>query len=80
MEMRCNNKVATYIANNPMFHECTKHVEIDCHYTRDLIQRGLLFTTSDALENQTADMFTKPLARSAFEACCDKLSMIYAPT
>ena len=30
MKMYCDNQVFTFAANNQTFHECTKHVEVDC--------------------------------------------------
>jgi hypothetical protein len=38
----CDNKSAIYLAHNPIFHERTKHIEINCHVIREKIQNGLI--------------------------------------
>lgn len=38
----CDNKAAVDIANNPVQHDWTKHVEIDCHFIKEKLDGGII--------------------------------------
>ncbi|KAH9672540.1 protein kinase domain-containing protein [Citrus sinensis] len=42
MTVYCDNQSALYIAENPVYHERTKHIELDCHFVRERVQSKLL--------------------------------------
>lgn len=41
MTLYCDNKVVIHIVVNLIFHESTKHIELDCHLVREKIHQGL---------------------------------------
>ncbi|GJX79799.1 retrovirus-related pol polyprotein from transposon TNT 1-94 [Tanacetum coccineum] len=64
MKMWCDNHIAIYIATNLVFHERTKHIEVDCHFTREKLEDGTITTPHSRTECQLADVLTKALPRT----------------
>jgi len=63
----CDNQSCIKMNENPVFHDRSKHIAIKYHYIRDMIEKGAVKLQYVAIEEQTADIFTKPLARTKLE-------------
>lgn len=60
----CDNVSASALAQNPVFHSRSKHIELDIHFIRDKVLENFLEIRYVSSLDQVANIFTKSLSHS----------------
>nr|GEV33176.1 ribonuclease H-like domain-containing protein [Tanacetum cinerariifolium] len=74
--MYCDNSLALKIATNPVFHEKSKHFEIDVNLVRKKVASGVIKTEKIHSSQQTVDILTKGLGFDQHKELCKKLGIL----
>ena len=71
-----NNKSAISLAKNPIDHGRSKHIETRYHFIRDKVSKGKVKLLYCKLEDNLADLLTKPLKKNKFEDLRNKMMIM----
>ncbi len=72
----CDNDSAIKIANNPVQHSGTKHIDIRHHFLRDHVAKSDIVISHIRTEDQLADIFTKSLDETRFCKLRNELNVL----
>jgi hypothetical protein len=72
----CDNESAIGMADNPIEHSRTKHIDIQYHFLRDHQQKGDIQIAYVNTKDQLADIFTKPLDEKTFSKLRNELNIL----
>jgi predicted aldo/keto reductase-like oxidoreductase len=64
------------MADNPVGHSRTKHIDIWYHFLREHQQKGDIKIAYVSTHNQLADIFTKPLDEKTFSKLSYELNIL----
>ena len=75
-KIMCDNQGCIKLSENPLFHDRSKHIDIQCHFVRDYVQRGVVQLSYTPTGEQVADILTKALGRTKFDYFREKMGLI----
>lgn len=76
IKLMIDNNAAMKLTKNPEFYARTKHIELRHHFLREQVLEGNIDIVRVDTKDNLADIFTKALARLAFETILTRLGLI----
>ena len=71
----CDSQSEIFLAKNPAYHSKTKHIDVQYHFVRDMVEdKRVLLVKVDTLKN-VADALTKSVSTQKFSWCRETMGV-----
>jgi hypothetical protein len=70
-----DNQSCIKLSINPVFHDRSKHIDIQYHHLKDCVQRKIMLLQYIPMEDQDADILMKALTRRKFKYHRDRIGV-----
>ena len=75
VRLDCDIQSAIFLAKNPAYHSKTKHIDVQYHFVRDMVEEKVLLEKVDTLKN-VADSLTKSVSTEKFSWCREIMGIV----
>jgi hypothetical protein len=76
IRLDCDSQIEIFLEKNPTYHSKTKHIDVQYHFVRDMVEdKKVLLDKVDTLKN-VADSLTKSMSTEKFSWCRETMGIV----
>jgi hypothetical protein len=76
LRIYCDNQSAIFLAKNPTYHSKIKHIDIQYHFVRDMVEEKKVLLMKVYTLNNVADSLTKYVSTEKFSWCRGSMGIV----
>ena len=69
MKLDCDSESAIFLEKNPAYHSKTKHIDVQYHFVRDMVEEKKVLLENLGTLKKVADSLTKSVSIEKFSRC-----------
>ena len=71
-----DSQSALLLAQNPVYHACTKHIDVRYHRIKELVEEGEVELMKVQTKENQSDVLMKVLLRDSFQRCVARMGLL----
>ena len=75
VRLECDSQSAIFLAKNPAYHAKTKHIDVQYHFVRDMVENKKVFLEKVDTVKNVANSLTKFVSTEKFSWCRESMGI-----
>ena len=75
VRLKCDSQSAIFLAKNPAYHAKTKHIDVQYHFVREMVEHKKVLLERVDTMNNVADSLTKSISTKKFSWCRESMGI-----